>query len=194
MTEQTGAEDTSSCVFRSSASGPWNQTCVYSPVCELLGKRLTYRRMRQGPDKRSWHLFEHLPGDPKSWIKHWQGIDSRQATNRGDQFPTCSLQWIHECFKRMQIKVSPHKSMLSKDKNNAVTKKRKLSENCCFWFFYMKKQKAKQNDYNGRSEISSVFSFRWKSHTHSITNIHTHLALHSPFRVQVYIKHSCSVL
>lgn len=80
----------------------------------------------------------------------------------------------------MQIKVSPHKSMLSKDKNNAVTKKRKLSENCCLWFFYMKKQKAKQNDYNGRSDIFSVFSFRWKSHTHSITNIRTHTWLCTP--------------
>lgn len=46
------------------------------------------------------------PLPPNVWIKHWQRVDSRQSTHREDQFPTCSLQWIHVFFKRMQIKVT----------------------------------------------------------------------------------------
>lgn len=71
--------------------------------------------------------------------------------------------------------------MLSKDEDNAEAEGN--WEKLLFVVHQHEKHRVKQNDCTGRSALSPVFSFRWKTRTCFITNTHTFgfaLYLHSP--------------
>lgn len=79
--------------------------------------------------------------------------------------------------------------MLSKDEDNAVAERnwKKL----LFVDLQHEKHRVKPNDCTGRSALSPVFSFRWKTQTCFITNTHTFgfaLYLHSPSVYQTLLR------
>lgn len=134
------------------------------------------------------------PLPPNSWIKHWLGIYSRQSTNRDDQFPTCSLQQIHFFFffKRMQIKVTVSQQIDVIKGWRQCGSWRKLGEivvcGSSAW-------KTKRNTMIAQEDQPLLLYFPPNERLVPVlSQTHTHLALHSTFTVQLYIKHSSALL